>query len=387
MTAQPRQPEPAGLYCHIPFCASKCRYCAFYSEPVSRHTTAELVTAMIAHLRRCDPAQPITTVYIGGGTPTCIPPADLLRLIDAIHNHFRITPDSREFTVEANPHHLTPSLLTGLRDHGVNRLSVGAQSFCDRELALLGRTHTADDITAAVRSARDAGYGNISLDLIFALPGSTLADWQRSLDAVLALAPEHISAYSLAYEPRTPFHRALEAGELTATDEETDRRMYELTIDTLTAAGYDHYEISNFARPHRRCRHNLTYWANDPYIGIGPAAASYYKGIRSTNTPDIPAYISALQQNDLPPQTETHTPTDLETACETAVLNLRRTAGIDLAEYKSRTHHDLRDLFAKEIDHNIRAGLLTLKNKSKNLALTPQALPIADKILTDFATI
>ncbi len=378
------KPKPS-LYVHIPFCASKCRYCSFYSEPVDLHDTATVVSAMIAELGRYDAAI-FETVYVGGGSPTCLDEKLLLQLVEKLASLQR---GDVEFTVECNPDQLTRQLAYRLHELNVNRISIGAQSFLQKELDFLGRAHSVESTSQAVNIARIAGFTNISLDLIFAIPGSTLDSLKRSIDSALQLAPEHISAYSLTYEKGTPLHRACRTGEIIAVDEETDRNMYELAIDELTETGLEQYEISNFARPGYRCLHNLTYWANTPYIGIGPGATSYYKGKRHTNIADIIKYVQAIISGTST-IAEFHASTPIETACQTAVLNLRRIEGINLEDFKTQTGFSLKELFGESISQNLESGLLkeeTDTNGIERISLTRRALPIADTVLCDFSMV
>jgi len=369
----------AGLYIHVPFCRTKCRYCGFYSKPIAEHDAAAVVGAMIAEMKRHELGEDIRTIYIGGGSPSCLAPEHLLRLIR--HAAERCLA-AAEFTVEINPGQVDQELLLGLRKSGVNRISIGAQSFIQRELDFLGRSYTVDCIGRVVQQARTAGFDNISLDLIFAVPGSCLETWKHNLRVAVALAANHISAYSLTYEDRTPLGRDLATGLVTPVDEDTDRAMYELTIDELTQAGMGQYEISNFARHGFECRHNLNYWANGSYVGIGPGAASYLKGTRSTNFADIEKYVRALTTGESAAESS-ETLARRERACETAVLNLRRRCGIDLAEFKSRTGFDAMELFAEPIRTYRERRLI--EQDGGRIFLSRQALGIADSILCDFA--
>ncbi|MGB8285087.1 MAG: coproporphyrinogen-III oxidase family protein, partial [Candidatus Aquirickettsiella gammari] len=286
-----------------------------------------------------------------------------------------------EFTIEANPTQITPQMLSRLRSSGVNRLSIGAQSFNARELAFLGRRYDPIDIARAVSDARVAGFANISLDLIFAIPGQTLATWRDTLAFAIDLGLEHISAYSLSYESDAPLFKQLQRGEIQKVDEEVDRAMYEMAIEMLGKAGIRQYEISNFARSGFECRHNLVYWSNWPWIGIGPAAASYWQGTRTTNISDVAAYMNSIAsgQKHL---AETETPNAIETACQTAILNLRRIKGIHFKEFRRQTGFDARELFAEPIARYQKLGLIAVEGDSIHLAA--DALPIADSILCDF---
>ncbi len=378
------KPKPS-LYVHIPFCASKCRYCSFYSELVDLRDTAAVISAMIAEFSRYDVTM-FETIYIGGGSPTCLDEALLLQLVEKLASLQR---DDAEFTVECNPGQLTQQLAYRLHELTVNRISIGTQSFLQKELDFLGRAHSVESTAQAVNIARVAGFTNINLDLIFAIPGSTLDSLRHNIHSALQLKPEHISAYSLSYEKDTPLQRACRTGEIVVIDEDTDRSMYELVIDELTEAGLEQYEISNFASPGYRCQHNLIYWANTQYIGVGPGATSYYKGKRHTNIANIIKYVQAIGSGTST-IAESHASTPIETACQTAVLNLRRIEGINLKEFKTQTGFDLKELFCKSISQNLESGLLKEKtdaNGIERISLTRKALPIADTVLCDFSMV
>lgn len=370
-----------GLYVHVPFCRAKCRYCGFYSRPIDQYDAGAVVSAMITEMERLEQCDGIKTIYIGGGSPSILQREHLLRLVGRAKQR---CPAAKEFTVEVNPSQVDVELLSELQRAGVNRLSIGAQSFIQRELDFLGRGHTVDCIRRAVRQGRSAGFDNISLDLIFAVPGSDLDSWKHNLRSAIELQVNHISAYGLSYEEGTPFSKDLAEGLIEPVDEDTDREMYELTIDELAAAGIEQYEISNFAGNGFECRHNLNYWANGSYIGIGPDAASYLHGTRSSNFADIDNYVRAVTSGENPVESS-ETLSDLELACETAVLNLRRLRGIDLAEFENRTGYDALELFAEPIRRYRKLGLI--EKDSGRISLTRQALGIADSIFCDFTTV
>ena len=370
-----------GLYVHVPFCRTKCRYCGFYSRPIGEYDAGVVVSAMIAEMERYELGDGIKTIYIGGGSPSALEREHLLRLVARAKQR---CPAADEFTVEVNPGQVDMELLRELRKAGVNRLSIGAQSFTQQELDFLGRSHTVECTRRVVRQGRSAGFDNISLDLIFAVPGSDLDSWKQNLRSAIELQVEHISAYGLSYEDGTPLSRDLAAGLIEAVDEDTDRAMFELTIDDLARAGIDQYEISNFAKHGFECRHNLNYWANGSYAGIGPDATSYLNGTRSTNFANIDKYVRAMTSGESTVESS-ETLSGLERACETAVLNLRRRCGIDLAEFKSRTDYDALKLFAEPIRRYQEMGLIEVN--SGRVWLTRQALGIADSILCDFALV
>ena len=370
-----------GLYVHVPFCRTKCRYCVFYSEPIAGYDAGAVVCAMIAEMERHKSPESIKTIYIGGGSPSSLTQEHLLRLVNKTR---LLCPAVEEFTIEINPGQVNKALLDELRSTGVNRLSIGAQSFIQRELDLLGRGHTVACIRKAVRQCRTAGFDNISLDLIFAVPGSDLDSWKYNLQVAIELSVDHISTYNLTYEDKTPLSGDLAAGVIKSVDEDTDRAMYELAIDKLSGAGIVQYEISNFAREGFECKHNLNYWANGSYIGIGPGATSYLQGKRSTNFPDINRYCEMVRSGDCTVE-ESEKLDSLERACETAVLNLRRRCGIDLVEFRARTGFNAMQLFAESIRMYQERGLID--KSGGRIFLTRQALGIADSILCDFALV
>ncbi len=371
----------SALYIHIPFCQAKCHYCGFYSEPIEQHDAKTLVAALLCELDRYDSVENVRTVYIGGGSPGCLDEELLLQLVERITMCWSAI---SEFTIEFNPEHTGEKILSRLHTAGVNRLSIGTQSFNQSELDFLGRRHSVECVKNAVRTARQVGFDNINLDLIFAIPDSTLESWQHSLQSAIDLEVEHIAAYALTYENDTPLKKALAAGKVIAADEEADRAMYYTAIETLAEAGLEQYEISNFARPGRECRHNLTYWANHPYIGIGPAAGSYWQNKCTINIADIKKYIEAVRQGRSP-VAETEVLTAVEVACQTAVLTLRRRRGIDLPQFRRQTGFDAAELFAEPITRYRRLGLI--EKTDNRVFLTQRALAIADSILCDFSSL
>lgn len=332
-----------ALYIHVPFCIHKCLYCDFYST-TRRDLLPRYLTALqreIAHYAASPhfSGQTLATLYWGGGTPSLLPPADLQRLMQQITAAWPLA-EAAEITLEANPGALDSSHLPGYRAAGINRLSIGVQSFDDRELALLSRVHDAAEARAALAAARRAGFENLSLDLIFALPGQSLASWQRSLQLALDLGPEHLSLYSLTIEPETPLHREVAAGRLFPCDEELEREMLLASKETLEAAGYGHYEISNYARPGREARHNRHYWAGEPYLGLGPAAHSFSGDERWWNARDLHRYIREAAEGRIAPDGREQIGRT-EAMGEMLLLGLRRAEGIDLAVWQQRFDGDL----------------------------------------------
>jgi len=369
-----------GLYIHVPFCEGKCAYCGFYSEPIGGYDVDRVVSAIVAELGWYR-GTVVRTVYVGGGSPTCLGAERLGRLLNAV-----AVPGSvpGEWTVECNPGQVDTAMLTMLRQQGVNRLSFGVQSFAADELAVLGRRHGIEQTARAVRLAQETGFKNIGVDLIYAIPGSTERSWETSLRVAVGLGVQHISAYALSIEAGTPLHEAVSAGKVEPMDEEADRAMYELAIDYLASVGFEQYEISNFARPGYACEHNLGYWENRPFIGVGPSAASHWRRQRTTNVADIGRYVEAIEAGaDICAERE---PIEArQRICETAVLGLRMRRGIDRAAFSTRTGADFGEVFGATAERHRRAGLMEVD--AAGVRLSRQALPVADSILCDFAAL
>jgi oxygen-independent coproporphyrinogen-3 oxidase len=280
--------SPIGWYVHLPFCTTKCGYCDFYSLPTIPSLVEGLIAAILTEARLRDPRRPVETVFVGGGTPTVLPATALDAILTAIARH---TGPVAEFTVEANPSSTDELKLDLLRRRGVSRVSFGAQSFHADELAVLERIHDPRHIVESVLAARAAGFDNVNLDLIYAVPGQSLERWRDNLRRAIDLGTEHLSCYSLMFEPGTALTRLRDQGRVGPVDEGLEADMFDLTVDELTAAGFEQYEISNFARPGRRCRANLIYWQNREYLGIGPSAVSYLDGLRTKNAADVRRYV------------------------------------------------------------------------------------------------
>lgn len=368
-----------GLYVHIPFCVEKCNYCNFYSVPIASHQTDKVLDCIITELEnRLE--DKVETIYIGGGSPSCLG-SDLTGFVDRI---IEIAGEADEFTIELNPQQVDIGLLKSLRQAGVNRISIGAQSLNDSELKFLGRQYSSSMITKAVKLVQKAGIDNISLDFIYAIPGQTLKSWQETLNAATKLPITHISAYSLSFEEGTNLTNMLKAEKIEKVEEEIDRMMYDNTIDSLRNAGMKQYEISNFSKPEFQCIHNLKYWNNDEYLGIGPAAGSFYKGQRTLNFANIDKYVTAID-NDISVFDEVSTPNELEFACECAVLGLRKVVGITLSDFYDRTGYDFMELFEKPIEFYRDQKLLLVE--PNDVRLSRKAMPIADSILSDFSYI
>ena len=326
--------ETLGLYLHIPFCRSKCDYCDFYSLAGAEDRMDDYQRALLAQIAECAPTarhSAVNTIYVGGGTPTFYGAARLAALLKAVRKHFRVTADA-EITAEANPDSVDLKTLRALRRAGFNRLSLGMQSACDAELAAVHRPHTFQQAAAAVAAARKARFKNLSLDLIYGLPGQTEESWKDTVERALALEPEHLSCYGLTVEEGTPLALRVAKGEL-LPDDDAQAALYLWTVDRLAQAGYAQYEISNFARPGFQSRHNLKYWMGQPYLGLGAAAHSDFGGCRYSYVRSVDGYIrGVLEGGPLLDASDRIAPG--ERGSEYLMLRLRTTFGIEEWEYR-----------------------------------------------------
>ena len=379
--SQPRLRGDAAdaLYIHVPFCLRKCRYCDFYSLPARTDLMQQYVQAALGELALKAPrlSEPLASVFVGGGTPTVLGGPLLTRLTSAIGP---LLGTDTEFTVEANPGTLDGAAVAAMAEAGVNRVSVGVQSFHDDELRLLGRIHSANQARQAVASLRKASINNINLDLIYGIPGQTAQSWRATLAEALALEPEHLSCYALSIEPGTPLEQQRRAGKLREMDETLQKNCYCAAIAAAEQAGLCHYEISNFARPSRQCRHNLTYWHNLPYVGIGPGAVSYADGVRAKTHADLESYLAAGKAGRLP-QTDHERITDRTSMAETLMLGLRLIQGVDRKAFATRFNVDAVEAFSGSLSRYQRQGALIIT--PSHIRLAPDVLFAADTILAD----
>ncbi|MBR6169109.1 MAG: radical SAM family heme chaperone HemW [Bacteroidaceae bacterium] len=294
-----------GVYIHVPFCKKRCIYCDFYSTTSGFEWKRSYISALKREmrLRRSEiDFSRVPSLYIGGGTPSQLPSDLLIELFQTAKDNFTLS-EGAEVTIEVNPDDVTPSLIDALRQTPVNRISMGVQTFRDEMLRFLNRRHTSEQALQAVQLFRDAGYGNISLDLIYGLPSQTFEAWTCDVQQLLKLSVPHLSAYALSYENGTPLYKMLQGGEVSEASDELSWRMYEYLMDETKASGYEHYEISNFAKPGMRARHNSSYWDGSPYLGLGPGAHSYDgDNVRRSNNTSLEEYVSAIA--DVPHQLE-----------------------------------------------------------------------------------
>ncbi|MCP4590449.1 MAG: radical SAM family heme chaperone HemW [bacterium] len=374
--------EPLGLYLHVPFCTSKCGYCDFYSVPLTDRPTLPLIDAIVRELatRRSETDLPITSIFIGGGTPTVLLPPELAKLMEPVGEIVRQDRPA-EFTVEANPGTLDPARMSVLVHSGVDRISLGAQSFDSSELAVLERIHSPGDVGRAVGECRAQGIAQINIDLIFGIPGQTLAGWRTNLRRAVDLGVEHIACYGLTYEPGTQLTCRRDLGEVVPCDDGLEAEMYLAAMDDLGAAGYEQYEISNFARPGAKCLHNLRYWWGCTYLGVGPSAAGHLEGVRYRNVPDIAAYVARIRQgSDAVVEAERLTRAVL--VGETAMLRLRLNEGLRFDDFVKHTGVDARSAFRESIGQHQANGWLRLAEWG--IALTRRGRLMADAVVRDF---
>lgn len=363
----------AGIYIHTPFCKTRCIYCGFFSTTslnmAEKHT--ERVCEELTE-RRNYTSEDIETIYFGGGTPSQLPVEHLLRILNCIYNIYNVR--AKEITVECNPDDITAELLTSLRSMGVNRLSMGVQSFDDRRLNFIHRRHSASQARKAVKIAQSLGFDNISIDLMFGFPGQTLSEWKKDLEEAVSLGVQHISAYSLMYEEGTLLGRMLEEGKVKEISDETSLVMYELLIDTLYQAGYEQYEISNFALPGFRSIHNSSYWRGTPYLGVGAGAHSFDGKNRHFNPDSLDEYLrgESLEEEELD---------DNMRYDEFVFTSLRTSDGLSLHELERLFGKKKRDYCIANAQQHIERGTLSIADDT--LRLTREGLFISNDIMSD----
>ncbi|MGE5417161.1 MAG: radical SAM family heme chaperone HemW [Acidobacteriota bacterium] len=369
----------AGLYIHVPFCLRKCAYCDFYSIPYQ----GELIEAFGDSLQKeirlyaNDGWDSFSTIYFGGGTPSLLSPSTINQILSEIHGAFSIT-EHCEISMEANPGTIDLTNLKGFRSAGINRISLGVQSLNDEELALLGRIHRRGEVFEAVDALKSAGFDNFGLDLIYGLPDQELHSWLDSLQQAIALAPQHISCYLLQLDDDVPLAHSISTGQLQEPADELAAEMYYTTIDTLSQYGFDHYEISNFARSGFECQHNIGYWQVKPYLGLGPGAVTLVSGdgslTRASNTryinySDVGSYVQHLCNDQLPLREELEHMQIQDLAIEAMIMGLRLTQGIDIPAFIERFDLNPLDQYKTVIDWGIAEGLLEvlpLQSQSEN---------------------
>jgi oxygen-independent coproporphyrinogen-3 oxidase len=386
LTDLPRVTLP-GLYVHVPFCFHKCHYCDFYS--ITRQTRERMSLFVDLILREAElwtrnptagPTLRPRTVFVGGGTPSLLPPDLMQRLLDGLKDRIDFS-DVNEWTIEANPSTVDEAYCQMLRASGVDRISFGAQSFDRSELATLERHHDPDDVPRSLDAARRAGFERLNIDLIYALPDQSFDSWSRSLERAIETGLSHLSCYGLTYEPNTPIAVKKRLGLLKPAAESLELQMLHHARRRLSEAGLPPYEISNYARPGEECRHNLLYWTGGSYIGLGPSAASHVEGHRFRNRPHLREWEQAIEADTLP-ATDVEVLLPRQRAGELVMLQLRLSRGLRFDEFSDRTGSDARVLFANQIEQLGRAGLICLT--PENFALTETGLDVADSVAAEF---
>jgi oxygen-independent coproporphyrinogen III oxidase len=369
-----------SLYIHLPFCVRKCLYCGFYSTPYSAQSADRFIEALrleAAGIAGAFSEREFGSLYLGGGTPTVLSAQQLTTVISIIRSHFKMTQDA-EVTVEANPQSGSEQLFRALLRSGVNRLSIGVQSFSDRLLATLGRPHLAAQALDAFESARRCGFENIGIDLIYGIPGQTLDDWGQTLDHALTLRPDHVSAYSLSLDEGSDYHKKAASGSFHLPDDDAVSEFYDAGVERLTAAGFIHYEISNFAQPGFECRHNMNYWRRGEYLGLGPGAWSFIAARRSRSVPDLQSYCTRLKTGS-PVTAEEEMVGPIEAALETVMLGMRTMSGIELERIADEFGPQVHDRLLAQAAPMIEKGLL--QNDAGRLFLTDRGMVLSNEVI------
>ena len=369
----------AGIYLHVPFCKQACHYCNFHFS-TSLKSKNDFIFALLEEIalqRSYLQGQHIDTIYFGGGTPSLLTPEQVEAILKTVQDTFRID-SAAEITMEMNPATVTPETLADYRNLGINRASFGVQTFDDTELKRLARGHNAQDARDTFRMLRDAGFENISFDLIAGLPRQTLADWERNLDEALTMRPEHLSLYLLEIHESTPLAEQVKSERQPMPDEELAAEMYELMLAKVACAGYEQYEISNFAHPGFESRHNSKYWRLDPVFGFGVSAHSFDGSQRYANDRDTNAYVNKIAGGNSPELMRE----DIDLESEFIFLGLRLNRGISFAEFRRRYGYDLRDRYATEITDLSEKGLLSVD--AERMCLTDKGMLFSNEVFASF---
>jgi oxygen-independent coproporphyrinogen-3 oxidase len=362
-----------ALYIHIPFCVRKCLYCDFYSIS-DLSLQDDYIDALISEIKRIEDKK-LKSIFIGGGTPTVLSKNNLEKLLRSL-SKFQFT----EFTVEANPGTLEKEKLIVLKEYGVNRLSIGLQAVQDKILKSLGRIHTFSDFLENYEMARKIGFNNINVDLMFDIPGQEMDDWKETLEKIAEIKPEHLSCYSLIIEEGTPFYELYNMGQLNVADENIDREMYHYSVNFLKSKGFVHYEISNFALPGYECIHNLTYWNEEEYYGVGASAHSFIDKYRYYNVDDVKKYVNLVYNDEA--KREKIFISKKDEMSEFMILGLRKIKGVSKEVFNKRFSDDVYNVFGQEISKLIEQGLLM--DDGKNIFLTIRGLDIANQVFMRF---
>ena len=371
---------PLSLYIHIPFCKKKCPYCDFYSLFSQKKPAADYIQVLVKQIGQID--APVSSIYLGGGTPSVLGVDLLGQLLKSLK---RIITPSAEFTIEVNPESFSKKLAKLFLANGVNRLSIGLQSFNDKKLIKLGRIHDCRKAQEAVYLAQSSGFKNINIDLIFGLWDERFPDWKKELQKAVSLPVKHISVYSLTYEKGTPLSKMLKKGLIKPLEDEAVAGMYEYAVDFLEGRGFKRYEVSNFARAGYLCRHNFSYWQNEPYIGLGPSAVSYIGGVRKKNIPDVKEYIARIRKKSSVIKSQEKL-SNVQKAKETAALKIRTKEGISLEWFKEQTGFDFLRLEKASIAGLQEKELIDCEKKDgkiKRVSLTKKGFLFCDIVSSE----
>jgi oxygen-independent coproporphyrinogen-3 oxidase len=373
-----------GIYIHIPFCLHKCDYCDFYSVPVSNLTLLEDYTCSVINeleIRQNEICSPFTTIYLGGGTPSLLSPSQIERILAAVFAHYQWEGEP-EISMEVNPATVNLIKLKALRAAGINRMSIGVQSFSDRELKILGRIHNGREAQSVLSDVSNAGFDNFNIDLIYGLPGQTLTAWLENLSRAMNYNPQHISAYLLQLDQSTPMALKIDEGILCMLDDELEASLYYAALDYLGGQGYRHYEISNFAQLNGECQHNLLYWQGRQYLGIGSGAVSFDGKQRSLNQPPVESYVQALLDHR-PPSTKILENMDSrQRLIDAVILGLRLTEGINRNDFQQRFGIDILKDYQDIIRNCQLQGLLELEDN--RIYMTKRAYFLSNQVLSQF---
>jgi len=370
-----------SLYIHIPFCKRRCSYCSFVSYAGREADIYMYTRALEAELKTYAAGQRVRSVFFGGGTPSLLSVQQFDDLMRVIRSNF-VLDASAEVTIEANPGTVDGGYLTAIRALGINRISFGVQSLDDADLTLLGRIHTAAEARDAVRFAREAGFANINLDIIYGIPGQTIDQWRDMINGIISLAPQHLSLYPLTLEGDEPLYNAIARGEVDALDADATADQYELAEKILKSHGYNHYEISNWSLAGHECQHNMVYWLGGDYLGVGVAAHSYMDGRRYANTPDLDKYLafSGNQRTNICEMEERIGP-EIELA-EAVILGLRLTRGVDVSDIKGRFNVNLLDPYSDQVEELTALGLVECDDTS--ISLTSRGRLLGNEVFWRF---
>ena len=379
--------KPLGLYVHIPFCVRKCRYCDFLSAPCDEVTKERYVQALCKEIKDYQSFTKeyyLETIYFGGGTPSVLKVEWLEQILTAIKQSFTVDMEKAEVTVEVNPATVTKEKLEAYLTLGINRLSIGVQSSHEKELQLLGRVHTFEQARECVQWAREAGFTNLSVDVMSALPNQTIEDYKETLEQLIALEPEHISSYSLIIEEKTPFYELYGEGkekENELPDEETDRAMYAYTKERLQEVGYERYEISNYAKKGLESRHNSSYWTGQEYLGVGLGASSLFTNARYHNETNLTVYMEDIEAGrDV--RREIERLVETEQMEEFMILGLRRMCGVSRTEFKTRFGKSMEIVYGSVLQKLKKQGLITIEEDI--VALTELGIDVSNQVFVEF---